>query len=364
MLPRLPKSPERILITRLSAIGDCVCTIPLAVRIKQLWPDCHITWAVECAAGQLLEEHPAIDRIFKVPRKWLQKPSGWTRLRRELRTFEFDLAFDPQGLSKSALLSWLSGATYRVGFDYSQAREVAPWCYTRRIARKSRHRVDTYLELLQPWTPIDLGCAQFDMPSYSAAKSAWIDKIETTGVASSDSWIAINAGAGWPSKLWPTEKFGRAAHKLYLQLGLNSVVFWAGDKERQAAEEIVEASDGAAKLAPGTSLTELAEALRACHFLISSDTAALQMASALDTPCVGLFGPTWADEVGPYNNVHQSVQSSLTHASVKSIRRDDSAAMQAISVAEVVAACCKLNGDLLQSHRGTARSAKKKTNAA
>lgn len=276
----------------------------------------------------------------------------------------FDLALDPQGLSKSALLGWLSGARYRVGFDYSQAREVAPWCYSRRVTRVSRHRVDTYLELLQPWTPIDLGSGQFEMPDYLESRRSWGEKSAAIGVRETP-WVAINAGAGWPSKLWPTEKFGRVAQELHQKHGLSSLVFWAGDAERKAAEAIVQASEGTAKLGPNTNLRELAEALRECEFLISSDTAALQMASALDTPCVGLFGPTWADEVGPYNNLHQSVQSSLTHASVKSIRRDDASAMQAISVDEVVAACGKLNdARALRAKSSNPRNAKSRVNAA
>ena len=360
MLHRLPKSPNQVLITRLSAIGDCVCTVPLAAKIKQLWPDCQITWAVDCAASQLLEAHPAVDQVVKIPRKWLQHPRQWLRIREELRSIRFDLAFDPQGLSKSALLCWLSGAKYRVGFDYSQAREIAPWCYSKRVPRTCRHRVDTYMELLTPWEKINAGSAVFNMPEYPRDRESWADKLGLLEV-NEGRWVAINAGAGWPSKLWPTERFGQLAEKLQSQLGLESLVFWAGEAEHKAAVEIVHSSDGAARLAPPTNLRELAQAMRTSRFLVSSDTAALQMASALDTPCVGLFGPTWADEVGSYNNLHQSIQSTLTHSSSGSIRSSDASAMHAISVSEVLDACRRLenNIEVAAKHTHTARTSKK-----
>ena len=160
--------PKRILICRLSAIGDCVQSIPLAVKAKQLWPNCKLTWVVDCVAAQLLQPHPAVDEVIKIERHWVKNLRLWKTLRRELQERQFDLTLDPQGLIKSSLLAWLSGARTRIGFDYSHGRELAPVLANRRIARTQRHMVDTYLELLSPWSVTAVGCAEFQMPSYHA----------------------------------------------------------------------------------------------------------------------------------------------------------------------------------------------------
>ena len=110
-------TPSNVLITRLSAIGDCLATLPLAVDVKRLWPECRLTWVVDCAAATLLEQHPAVDEVRRIDKKWMKDSKCWRELRDELRRGQFDLALDPQGLTKSAMLGWLSGARVRVGFD-------------------------------------------------------------------------------------------------------------------------------------------------------------------------------------------------------------------------------------------------------
>jgi heptosyltransferase-1 len=337
--------PKNILLTRLSAIGDCLLTIPLAVKAKQLWPEAKLTWVVDCPAAPLLEPHPAIDEVLRIEKRWLKHPSRWSELRQELRSKNFDLVLDPQGLSKSSLLGRLSGAGLRVGFDYSQSREVAPLLATRRVRRTARHMVDTYLQLLSPWCNITPGEGEFAMPIYadSAQRAEFIlRESHFTNATGGRRWVAINAGAGWPSKQWPPERFGRLAHEIQHRYGLPSLVFWAGDNEHALAEEIVEHSGGAAVAAPPTNLCELLELIRQADLLISSDTAALQIASAVKTPCVGLFGPTWADEVGPYGNKHISIQSSVLPDRKKSMRRSSNSSMNAIEISEVIRACGQL----------------------
>ncbi len=357
-MPPLPSAPppSRVLLTRLSAIGDCILTIPLAVRIKQLWPNCHLTWIVDCAAAELLEPHPAVDQVVRIEKRWLARPSRWGSLRDELRDRNFDVVFDPQGLSKSALLGVLSAAKLRVGFDYSHAREVAPLLANCRVGRTARHMVDTYLELLGPWRESPRGSGRFDMPIYETAAQRVEQLLGELGWRSSTTgsgrgaladtngqpWCALNVGAGWPSKRWPPERFGRIASDIFQRNGQRSLVLWAGESEQALAEQVVDHSAGAAELAPATSLCELLELIRRASLLVSSDTAALQMASAVGTTCVGLFGPTWADEVGPYGNRHVAIQSTVLPDHKRGMRRSSSASMTAIELSEVLHACCKL----------------------
>ncbi len=332
-------TPERVLICRLSAIGDCLHTVPLAVRIKELWPNCRLTWAVDCAAEQLLQSHSAIDEVLKVERHWVKNTRCWKPLRDELRCRQFDIAFDPQGLIKSGLLTWISGAKVRVGFDYSQAREFAPLLATHRVKRTARHMVDTYLELLSPWGASPVQPARFNMPTYTPAAEKIPQLLKDCGINQGERFLCITPGAGWSTKIWTVERFAEVAHLLHQRYQIRAVVVWAGDTERLMASVIAEQSRGAAVVAPKTNLTELAELVRRADLFLGGDTGPLHLAAAMGTRCVGLYGPTWGDEAGPFGSEHIAIQSPHLPGSRRTKRRGPNTAMQAIEVDEVMFAC-------------------------
>lgn len=358
---RAQNTPQRILLCRLSAIGDCIHTIPLAVKIKELWPESKLTWLVGCAASQLLETHSAVDELIKVERHWVKNRKLWASLRTELRQRKFDIAFDPQGLIKSSLLAWLSGAPIRVGFDYSQARELAPLLVNRRVSRTQRHMVDTYLELLSAWTTVKPGQAKFNMPVYRAAAERVPGLLKAAGLAENEDYVCVTPGAGWPTKIWPTDRFAQVTRHLREQQQLRSMIVWAGEGERLMANAIAEQSHGAACVSPPTNLTELAEIARRAKLFIGADTGPVHLAAALGTACVGLYGPTWSDEVGPYGvsgtyqvatSKHIAIQSPHLPGGRRSMRRGTDAAMRSIEIEEVTVACDRLLGR--QRHRQVA----------
>ena len=329
--------PRNVLVTRLSAIGDCLATIPLAVDVKRLWPECRLTWIVDCGAAALLERHWAVDEVVRIGKKWLKQPDQWKELRTRLRAGHFDLSLDPQGLTKSAMLGWLSGARRRVGFDRSHAREIAPWLSTLHVSRTARHMVDTYRELLTPWRPTVPGAGEFSMPEYTAESQSVAQCIEELRLGSE--WICMNVGAGWPTKLWPPSRFAEVGESLYRTRGLKSVIFWSGEAELHAAKQIAHVLGPAGVLAPPSNLPELAEWLRRAKLVLSSDTGPAHLAAAVGTPSVVMFGPTWGDECGPYGRQHRVVQSIVMPPRGAPKRRGVATAMNAIHVEEVLDAC-------------------------
>ena len=339
-MKRNSTNPQRVLICRLSAIGDCVHTIPLAVKVKELWPDCKVTWVVDCVAAQLLQPHSAIDEVIKIERHWIKNTALWKSLRKQLQQRRFDLALDPQGLIKSGMLAWLSGATTRVGFDYSHGRELAPMLANRRVSRTATHMVDTYLELLSPWQVTAPGRAEFRMPVYAAAENV-PSILRVSGLAPHESFVCVTPGAGWATKLWPVERFAAVAKHIQTQHNLRTLVLWAGDAERAMAEEIAIQAGGSAVVAPKTSLTELAEIARQAKLFLASDTGPLHISAAIGTRCIGLFGPTLGAEAGPYGSANLSLQSPKPPGP-RSMRKGDNSAMLAIGVDEVCRACTQL----------------------
>jgi ADP-heptose:LPS heptosyltransferase len=313
----------------------------LAVEVKKLWPQCKLSWVVDCAAGQLLKLHSAIDELIVIEKRWLKRPLEWKSLRSELRQREFDLVLDPQGLTKSAGLSLMTGAITRVSHDYSHARELAPAMATLRVKKTHRHMVDVYRQLLSPWTKVEAGEGEFRMPKYDQAAVRAQQIVFNAGMRPGG-FVAINPGAGWSTRQWPTGRFAQVARELSAEFGMQSLVFWAGDEERLMAKVIEENSRGAAVAAPSTSLQELTECIRLATTMLTGDTGPLHLASAVGTPCVSLHGVTWADESGPYGVGHRSVQSPVHPPRGKMLRSGENTAMKAIEVDDVFHACAEV----------------------
>ena len=326
----------RILITRLSHIGDCVLTMHLLCALRQAFPKAHLAWAVEGPSNQLLDGHRALDEIIKIPKGWLKRPSTVLQLRRELRSRRFDLVLDPQSLTKSAMLGWISGAKRRIGLARPAGRELAPWLASERVQAENEHIVPRTLELLRV-LGIKRPAVEFQVPIHAAALDAMRVFVSRSHLSSR--FCIVNPGASWASKRWEASRFAQVAHYLERHRGMRSVVVWAGDQERSVAEEIVNRSEGGAILAPPTTLKELAALSTLGSLFVSADSGPLHLAAAVGSPVVGLYGTTRPDASGAYGPAARNVQAYYHSGTARQRRAADNQAMRAITVEMVTEAC-------------------------
>ena len=145
--PMASQGSPRILITRLSAIGDCILTTPIACALRDHFPTAFLAWVLEPAAASLLQGHAAVDEFIVVRKGWLRSPSTVWDVRSRLRRLQFDTVIDPQSLTKSAVLGRLSGARCRMGLAAPQGRELSLLLNNRRVATRAEHVVERQLEL-------------------------------------------------------------------------------------------------------------------------------------------------------------------------------------------------------------------------
>jgi lipopolysaccharide heptosyltransferase I len=336
----MPLHRPRILIVRLTAIGDCLHGLPVLCALRDALPDAHLSWIVEGRTADLLRRHPALDAVVQVPRRWLKSPLAVWRAHQQLRALRPDVAIDLQGLTKSAIAAWLSGAPTRIGLSGRDGREASTWLNNTLVEPMMTHVVDRNLELLRPLglSPDEV---RFGLPTFAGDAPAIGRFLRGRGLESG--FALINVGAGWPSKRWPADRFAEVARYLGERYHLRSVITWAGDEERLWADQIVVSAGAFAHIAPPTTLTELASLCQQAKFFIGCDTGPLHLAAAAETPCIGLFGPTSARRNGPYGEEHIVIQKARLHsADRKSARTGDNAAMLAISVEDVCAACDSL----------------------
>lgn len=330
----------RILIVRLSAIGDVIHGIPVLCALRDALPKAFIGWIAEGRAADLLEGHPALDELIRVPRGWLKSPSGVWRLRRRLRGLRFATAIDLQCLTKSAIAAWLSGAPRRIGKAGDDGRELSRWFHNELVSVRGNHVIDHYLEMLRP-LGIVTPRVRFDLPERTE-DAATIDRFLHSSQITANRLAILNPGAGWPSKIWPAQRYGAIAAYLSRAHGLSSIAVWGTSLERPLAETIVAASSGHAVLAPPTSMTELASLCRRAALFVGSDTGPMHLAVAVGTPTISLHGPSRADWCGAYGETNIRLQVRYEEGSAFERRKADDSAMRDITTEMVAEACDQL----------------------
>lgn len=341
---------RRILIVRLSAMGDLIHGIPVVNALRRAMPKAFLGWVAEGRNADLLAGHPALDRLIRVERRWWKSPRAVIALRKELREWRFDTVVDLQCLTKSAVAAWLSGAPRRIGYAGKLGREASRLFHNELVAVDDVHVIDRYLALLKP-LGIDNPVVEFNLPETPEDATFAEQTLGERGLAVRD-FAVVNPGAGWVSKQWPAEHYGQLAARLSTQHGMPALAVWGGVSELPLAEQIVAASGGAAQLAPATTMTQLGALTRRAAIFVGSDTGPLHLAVAVGTRSVSLHGTTLAEQTGAYGEQNRRLQVRYDDSRSKRRHSDDSA-MREIDVETVLAACA----EVLNSPQPIARSA-------
>jgi len=333
------RSP-RILIVRLSAIGDVIHGIPVLCALRAALPDAFLAWIAEGTAGNVLEGHPALDELVTVPRRYWKSPREVLKMRRRLRAMKFNITLDMQCLTKSAVTAWLSGARRRIGKAGVHGRELSRTFNNELVEAGGTHVIEHYLSMLRP-LGITAPAVQFDLPERPADAQVVNQFLRDNNLAE-QRFAILNPGAGWPSKMWPAQRYGELAQHLFRAHGIRSIAAWGIPAELPMAETILAASDGHAVLAPPTSMLELGALCRRAALFVGSDTGPMHLAAAVGTPTVSMHGPSRADWCGAYGPQNVRMQIRYEAGSSLERRRADDSAMRAITVAMAAHACDQL----------------------
>ncbi|MBL9125724.1 MAG: glycosyltransferase family 9 protein [Planctomycetaceae bacterium] len=333
------RSSPRILILRMSAIGDTILSLPALCALRARFPQAHLCWVVEAPGAPLLREHPEIDELIVLPRRWFKSPREIWKLVRRVRAGKFDIALDLQCRLKTALVGWLSGAPQRIGYGDRYAGEGSTWFDNCRVHVQSTHLVDRSLELLAP-LGIQHPAVTFGLPIDPAAQRTMRQFLQQAGIRYP--FAVLSAGASWASKVWPPERYGLVAQHLADKHHMQSVVIRALGAEQAWSEAIVANSAGHAVMAPPATLVELAALLHEARLFLGNDTGPMHLAVAVGTPCIVLHGTTRPQDCGPYGSQHIAIQEYFQAGNRRYRKRAANDAMRAIQVERVSAACDEL----------------------
>lgn len=287
-------SESRFLLVRLGSLGDIVHALPAASAIRDTFPTARIDWVVDSKWKRLLEGNPDLNNVISLQSK---SAGGISAAVRQLRSAKYTHAIDFQGLYKSALLAFASGASRRIGFQSSYAREgFASVLYTDRLNPQGPHKVDHNLTLAER-AGVRIVNPRFPLVIRPDDEEGVSHELAARGL---QEYFVLNPGGGWRSKCWPAERYGALHGQLAQRYHLRGIIT-CGPGEEDLAQEIIRAGGNPAPVALALELGPLMAALRRAKFVVSADTGPLHLASALRTPLVGLFGPTDPTRNGPYS---------------------------------------------------------------
>jgi len=356
---------ERLLIVRLSAMGDVIHTLPAVHALREAFPQAHIGWLIEERWAELLyapgsrrrgvrsASRPLVDEVHTVNLKVWQKSllsistlqhaaTVWN----DVRDAHYDAAVDLQGAMRSAVLARLSGA--RVVYGAAEPREApASLWYTRRVVTRGRHVIEQNLSVAEELCENPKGSApdvSCDFPRDPQAEARIEQRLAEYGVGE---FVILNPGAGWGAKRWPAERYGEVARKL-AEKGVRSILNY-GPGEEDLVRSAEAASGGTARAMSCNimrcTITELIALTRRAQLFVGGDTGPLHLAAALRVPVVAIYGPTDPSRNGPYGTrsiVLRSAESVTSHAR----RAEADEGMLAIGSDAVAAAANRLlDGD-------------------
>jgi lipopolysaccharide heptosyltransferase I len=328
---------RKILLIKLSAVGDVVHTFPVLNKLRRRYPAARLDWLVTPGIAELLQYNPTISNVIEFARDersapWRFAPfAAAARLVAQLRAVEYDLVIDLQGQLRSGFFAFTSGAPVRIGFDkpraaiwktltrkipaearkhaWQGAREGSWLAYTDHIAFPTLdiHPVDRYLGI-GPILGLDDGLADFSFPIPQEAR-ARIDALADYYDIAKAKLLVMAPGTNWETKAWRREAFAEVARH-FMQNSF-AVTLIGSERERALCDEVAKLAPGAINLAGETTLSELAALISRATICVTNDSGPMHLAVALGRPVVSIFGPTDPVWAGPYRRAGAVLRADL-----------------------------------------------------
>lgn len=282
---------KKILVIKPAAIGDVLLSTPVAENLKREFPEAKLYFLTQKYCKEALTGNPFIDRILTYDLKY---DGGWFIIS-NIRRQKYDLVIDLFGNPRTAVITYLSGARYRVGFRFNW-RTLA---YNIRVKPRSAdvHNIEFNLDALRA-----IGIEPFsDKPyfTFSPVHKEFADKFFNEKFSSGKAVIGINPGGTWPTKVWGTEKFAELIKMLSETYEI--LIFWGNEKEKIEAEKLAALSGTSAVLIPPADLKYMGALIKKCAAFVTNDTGPMHLSWIMGVNTVAIFGPTNSHLQGPRN---------------------------------------------------------------
>jgi lipopolysaccharide heptosyltransferase I len=306
---------RRIALIKPSALGDIVHALPVLSALRVRFPSASITWVVNSSYEPLLAGHPDLTDTLAFDRGAFKHGvcravASALAFAGELRRRRFDLVIDMQGLFRSGLMAWASGAPQRVGF--SSAREGARYAYTHRVKSPGRlgaHAVDRMWRVAE-----EFGVGHLPKVFRVPLRADEVEAARRELAALPRPWLAVAVGAKWVTKRWPVGHFAELLGRAQSHFGGSCLFVGTADDTALSQQVVAKLRGPSLDLTGKTTLPRLAAVLALSDVMVGNDTGPLHLAAALGRPCVAPYTCTRVALHGPYGAQSGGIETRVTCA--------------------------------------------------
>jgi heptosyltransferase III len=331
---------RNFLIIKLRYIGDVLLATPTLRAIKAARPEVRVTMMVNRGTEDVLSGNPDVDDIMILDKGGFV--AQWQLIVR-LRRRRLDTVIDLTDGDRSAFLSWASGAPVRIGFN-----DEHRWrgrCYTEVVQPVPgvRHRIDRDLEALKP----------VNIPASSENPRLWLTAeeeksadqlLDQLGIQRSQSMVILQPGARYWFKAWPPERFAELADRLTTNYHCQ-VLIGGSQQDVDLGQQIRHMAKSKPTIMAGrTTIKQFMAIAKQSALFVGSDSGAMHIATAVDTPVVALFGPSdpreWGPRGGPAEVIYKGLDCRVCFH--PTCQRGEQNCMRLITTDEVMMAAARL----------------------
>jgi predicted lipopolysaccharide heptosyltransferase III len=321
---KITKQVRDVLVIQLGDIGDVVWTTPTLWAVKESYPQANVSVLLREGFGCLLDADPSIHKIFEV--KSIEGDVflniiDQVRLIKKLRNERFDMVFDLRSGDRGAIMARLTGAAVRGSLYYTGVSFWRNWLFTHLLTGFPAPK-ERVLGAAEQSLRIVRG---FGITGKTAVPKLWVSdqvmarvydllaECDLKPVVSDPAyrWITVNPFSRWPYKEWPGDKWVRIIDWLWHEFHIAVAIVGSKGEEARATELVKRCNGTACNLAGKTTLAELAGILSLSSLHLGVDSAAPNIAAAVGTPTLTIFGPSDWRDWAPVGDKHRVVVSDM-----------------------------------------------------
>ena len=319
----------KILLIRLSSLGDIVLTTPAIRAVRANFPNAHIAMLVAKQSADVLRENPHLDEIITFDRLAKNKDTGemW-RVIRLLRERKFTLAIDLQRKFRTEILMYLSGAPQRVG--------KGRLCSVRVAEKGNKHATAHYFDLLHA-AGIPAAYPQLELFLAESERKDAVQRLKAAGIVDGQLKVGLFPGAGWKLREWMPARFAAIGDRLVEHFNAEVLIF-GGQHESELVKTVMNLMEmRSIPFAGNLQIRQLAACIEQCDLFVTNDTGPMHIAAGVGTPTLSLFGPGNHIRFQPLGASHQIIRHAVPCSPCKQFTNKckDNICMKGIGVDEV-----------------------------
>jgi ADP-heptose:LPS heptosyltransferase len=292
---------NKILVLRMSGVGDVLWTTPFLTSLRKAYPGAKISYVVKDFCAPVLYNNNDIDELLIFKKSPLPEQGAFLK---KIRGAGPDMAIDLVGTPRTAIQSMVSGAKDRIGFNFGYRRFFYNHLLNARAANYG-HEVEFNLAVLDYLDVHVLGKEL--VFNLTDDENRFKKNIYAELGLLGKRVIGLIPTGGWACKRWPIEKYIETAKSLAGSDDRELLVFWGSPSEEIDAKKIQQGCP-AVKIIPKTSLRQMAALLSGCFMIIGNDSGPLHIATAFKIPVISFYGPTVPRSQGPWGTGHVILQ--------------------------------------------------------